>query len=276
MPDHIKPTPEQLEEENKKILEDLNKPELFTETDEEEETPLEVKTTDEDVITDPPEDEGEKKVEVKIEEKTPEISEEEKVKIQLKESTKEAQRLFQNLTKVNKGMLDADNLPEPTEEDLKKTYPDWEDMSANEKFFAKETYINKQWRDAVKAAAQEQKKIVDWSEKVDAYVEDPKVLANNPELEGKTERFKSFASDSRFAGYDFNILVASFLHGLASQPNISHKGQKMFESGSYGPNEKIKPKDDKLSVEESATLQQTNYNLYKKKLIEGKIADVTV
>jgi len=46
----------------------------------------------------------------------------------------------------------------------------------------------------------------------------------------------------------------------------------MFPDGSGGPNDKGKPKGDKITVAESEVLRQTNYNKYKELLQAGKIS----
>lgn len=279
MPDHIQPTAEELKAEQDRILAELDKPEEKEVIEEEKETKEVVATDNEEQeeTTEGEEEAVEEKTEDKeIEVKTPEAIELEKQKERYKESTKEAQRLYKDQVKVNQAMIDADNMPEPTEDDLKGAYTDWDDMSANERLFAKETLINKQWREAVKKAAADQKKVVEWSDKVTQFIEDPKVLIANPDLEGKQADFETFASDKKLVGYDFDILVASFLHGLSTQVKPSNKGKKMFEIGSGGQNDKPKVKTNKISVEESMELMNTNYNLYKEKLMAGEIEEVTV
>ena len=51
------------------------------------------------------------------------------------------------------------------------------------------------------------------------------------------------------------------------------KKGKMFEVGSGGPNSKMKPKGDKIFLEEAALLMRTDYKKYKELLLAGKIDD---
>jgi hypothetical protein len=49
---------------------------------------------------------------------------------------------------------------------------------------------------------------------------------------------------------------------------------KMFEVGSGGPNSKVKPLSDKISIDEAAKLMRTDYKKYKQLLLAGKIEQV--
>jgi hypothetical protein len=51
---------------------------------------------------------------------------------------------------------------------------------------------------------------------------------------------------------------------------------KMFETGSGGPNERVKPKGDKISLAEARTLMKNDYKKYKEFLISGKIDTTTL
>ncbi len=165
--------------------------------------------------------------------------------------------------------MEADELPEPTEEDLEKEYSDWDLMTDIEKGLAKETLISRNWRQKISQAKEQATKIEKWNDSVEAFVGDPKTLIDNPELEGKAEEFKVFATEEDNNSVPFKILVSAFLHDQSTK-KVSNKG-RMFERGSGGPNDKPKPKDGKISLEDARKLRETNYDLWKEKNAKGLI-----
>lgn len=285
MDDHRKPTVEELEAENKRILDQLEK-------EEKDNTPPK-DDDDEDIVTPTPspsappddneddeepspsdevpspsappaDDEEEEKLEDK---KTPTAEE------RLKESTREAQRLFDKNRRMNDALQKAQEVPEPTEEEVKAEFPEWDDMSATERKLATDNLWNKKKLSLVTDASAEIKAHEAWVKDVKGFVDDPANLVKYPELEGKTEEFKTFAADPKRRNQDFDEIVLTFNGYLAKSAPAPKKGQ-MFPRGNGGPKEKKDPNDGKLTVEESARLRETNYAEYRKKLQEGKIVDL--
>lgn len=254
MTDHIKPTTEELEEQNKKVLEEIDKPEEKPVIVEKKEEPVEEK--------------------VEVEEKEEVVEEKPKVDYKKKftESTREAQILHSKNKKINDTIEKANALPEPTEEELTTEYKDWDVMSDTEKRFAKTNLINERRFKMLDEVTKESKDIEAWNIKVDEYTDDPKTLVDTPELEGKIDDFKLFASKPSRRGVDFEDLVSAFLFDAEKQSKPKQKGS-MFETGTGGPNDKAKT--DKLTVAESQQLMKTDYNKYKELLKAGKI-DTTV
>lgn len=185
------------------------------------------------------------------------------------ESSKESQKLYAKNRVMNKAIADAEDVPEPTEEELEKEFSDWDVMSDTEKTFAKETIISRNWRETISKAKDQASKIEKWSESVDDFVGDPKTYIDAPELEGKQSEFAEFAKQEENNNVPMHILKSAFLHENSSgkQPN---KG-RMFEKGSGGPNDKPTPRTDKITIEEASKLRQTDYNKYKEYLVAGKI-----
>lgn len=189
------------------------------------------------------------------------------------ESTREAQRLYRNNAQVQTAILEATNLPEPTAEELKGAFLNWEDMTETEKNLSKDSFINKRFREVVGKAAEETKNVQDWNDRVDKYIDDPQILIDNPELEGKEELFKNFVEkDKKLVGTDFKILIGAFLHEQSKTAKPKNKGQ-MFETGSGGPNDKPKPKNDKISLADAEVLKERDYKKYKELLMAEKIED---
>ncbi len=184
-------------------------------------------------------------------------------------SSRENQKIYAKNRVINKALMEADDVPEPTEEELQTEYKDWELASDNERIALKEALISKRWRQTIVKAKEQATKIEKWNESVDEFTDDPITLNENPELEGKIEEFREFAKQETNNSVPFKILVSAFLHD--HQTNKVHNKGKMFERGLGGANERVEPKGDTLTLEEARVLRQTDYPKYKEKLMAGKI-----
>ena len=185
------------------------------------------------------------------------------------ESSREAQKIAAKNRVMNQALIEADDLSDPTEEELAKEFTDWDVMSETERTFAKETVISRNWRQIISQAKNQATKIEKWSESVNQFIDDPETLVNNPELEGKQDEFKDFAIEETNNSVPFKLLISAFLHE-DSKKKINHKG-KMFENGSGGPNDKPQPKSDKITLEQARQLRENDYGKYKEYLLAGKI-----
>src|SRR3990167_5728656 len=259
---HIKPTKEELKAQEEAAIEATEK----LEEEPEEETP-ESEVTPE-LEEKPVEETPEETLEEESEEAEP-LEQKHDYKKRYSDSTREAHKLASQNRVINKALADAEDVPEPTEDELVKEYPDWDVMSDIEKTLAKETVISRNWRKVISEAKEQATKIEKWNESVEEFVDDPKTLIDNPDLEGKTDEFKEFATQETNNSVPMNILVSAFLHENSAnrQPN---KG-RMFEKGTGGPNDKPQSKDGSITLEESRKLRETNYDLWKEKLAAGKI-----
>lgn len=193
----------------------------------------------------------------------------ERIKKNYADSTREAQFLYRNNVAVMKAIEDGNNLQPPTDDEMKTVYAEWEDMSETEKRLAREGELNKRKFNLLNEAAQVTKNTQAWNEKVDKFIGDPKTLTTYPELEGKEDDFKIYASAKEGIGAHFDVLVSAFLHDLAK--SRKPKKGKMFESGTGGPKEKPQQKSDKISITEARTLMKTDYKKYVSYLKAGKI-----
>lgn len=270
MPNQNKPTQEELQakeleaialaeelEKNPPKEEDEEEPVVTSDPEEEEETPDE--TLEEDEEDAEPSEEEKEALKKRLEEEKKKSS----------ASARENQKIYAKNRVINQALVEADEIPEPTEEELVKEFTDWDVMSETEKTFAKETVISRNWRKVISAAKEQATKIEKWNESVEVFIDDPKTLIDHPQLEGKTEDFKNFATGEDKNSVPFNILVSAFLHEQAAnkKPN---KG-RMFEKGSGGPNERPEPKSDVLTLEEGRKLRETDYAKWKEYNAAGKI-----
>lgn len=259
---HQKPTQEELKEQERLAIEEVERIEAGG-TPEEEPEPA--PDPEPEPIPDPEEEQA-----APSEEEQKEID---RLKKENSASSRENQKIYAKNRVINQALIDADEIPEPTEEELTKEFSEWDVMSDTEKTFARETVISRNWREKISQAKEQATKIEKWNESVLAFVEDPKTLADNPELEGKTEEFQTFATEETNNSVPFKILISAFLHNESTgkKPN---KG-RMFEVGSGGPNDKPQPKTGKITLEEARNLREStvpgSYEKYKELLKTGKI-----
>lgn len=278
MSDHPNPLPtkEELEQENKRILEDLEK----LPTPEEEQAALdkaeEEKQRELDAKAHEGEEEDEEVIEVKDkEEVTPPVTPapEDKKEEKKPDNRPEVQKLAEDNKKMYSALHQANNLPDPTEDELKEAFKDWDTMDDTTRMLSKEILINKRFRETVNQAAAETAKIEEWNEKVEAYIQDPMTTQKIPELEGKADAFVEYAQHKSRRGVAFELLVNSFLFEQSKNKPAPKKGA-MFETGSGGSNDKgVKKEPGKISLAESAKLRDTNYPKYVEYLRAGRISN---
>lgn len=247
---HVKPTKEELEEIQKVAIEASEEPK--EEVDEApEETPDEI--DDEEIK------------EVEEPEEPPKVD----LKKKLSASARENQKILAKNRTMTKALADAEEMPEPTEEELVKEFKDWEMMSDLEKTLAKETVVSRNWRKTIAQAKETATKIEKWNESVDEFVVDPKTLVDNPALEGKTTEFMAFAKTEANNSVPMSILISAFLHER-SAGKTPNKG-KMFEKGSGGDKKGMTPKSDKISLTQARKIRETDYSKWRELVKAGKI-----
>lgn len=272
MTNHKTPTKEELAEQARVLVEEAE--ELSKETPEPEEDPEPEPTPDPEPQPEPEPKKEEPEKEEEVEEEEPKETPEEKtarLEKENKASSREAQKIYAKNRVMNQAIIEAEDIPTPTEEDLSKEIGEdkWDVMSDVERELFKETVISRKWRAKIKEAGDQATKIEKWNESVDAFIGDPNIITANPALDGKQEAFSEFASKPENNSVPFKILVSAFLFEESTKKG--HKGQ-MFPTGSGGPNVKDKPKSDKLSIEEGRALRESDYAKWKEYLKSGKLS----
>jgi len=260
---HKKPTKEEIERIAEEAEEMKDDPKATSDEETSEETP------DGEVEESPTEDteQEETKEDEEVEEETKEPVEKTDYKKRYSDSSREAQSLHKKNKKINEAIDEAGKLPDPTEEELKAEYSDWDVMSDTERKLIKETAISNRRFAHIHKVTEEFRSMDAWAKKVDEFVTDPANLKDNPALEGKEKEFKTYATDRESRqGADFEDLVAGFLYSVKTE---APKKGKMFETGTGGPAAKPKPK--KIPIEEAALIRKTDYNKWKRLLKAGKI-----
>ena len=248
---------EKLEKEPEKVEEPEEEPEVAEETKPQQDSPPFVEETPATQV------EEDKKQEPQAD------PSKELYKKKFSESSRENQKIYAKNRVITKALVDADDVAEPTEEELVKEYPDWDIATENERIALKEALISKRFRTTIAQAKEQATKIEKWNDSVDEFIENPITLNENPDLEGKQEEFRIFAKQEAHNSVPYKLLVSAFLHDYSTTKKVN-KG-KMFEKGLGGANERVEPKGDTLTLEEARILRETNYPLWKEKLMAGKI-----
>lgn len=256
---HKKPTQEELQEDINKAIAEAEAPEVPIVEPVVEDTPAEVvEPAPEPDPTPEPAVEPEADIQKELEGKDKKLS----------ASARENQKILAKNRVLNQALDESNNTPEPTEEELTKEFPEWEVMDEVSKKLAKETVVNRKFREKMVEAREKSKKIEKWDEDVVAFAEDPRTLIEYSDLEGKIEEFKVYATQESNNNVPFKVLVGAFLHEKSMKPK--NKG-KMFEDGTGGPAQPVKPKSDKISMAEAESIRDTDYGKYRELLKAGKI-----
>lgn len=283
MADHIKPTREEIQSNLDKIQEEINAPEVpeNPETTPEDATPP-VEEQPETPAVETPEENPEEVQETETPETTPkdpevpeeDAPEDDEYKKKYTASQQEAIILNERNKKHAEAIDRAGLLPEPTEDELKEAYSDWDEMTNTERMLAKDNLWNKRKLDEIAKSAQEGKDLEAWNTKVSEMLDDPQTLINHPKLEGKQHAFKVFALKPTRRGVDMETLITSFLYTTKSERK-ENKGSNLPVSNNTIVPPKPKPTDT-ITQEQAQVLMRTNYSEYKKKLMAGKIEPVKV
>lgn len=266
------PTKEELQQGVDKSLTDLENLPPEKEEDEEEkkdeEPKIEEKPKEEKKVEEDKKEEEAPKEEKKDEEPDKESPD---YKEKFRSSAQEAEVLALKNKQINEAIDKAKNLPEPTEEELIAENADWDLMTDTEKRLAKKVFVQERFQQEIIKAREAGKNIEDWNNSVEEYAENPVTLNHHPELEGKEDAFKKFATRPSRRGMDMEDLTAAFLYDATKNAKPPSKGQQ-FDPGTGGPSDKGTPKSSKMSMAQARELRRTNYDQYVKELKAGNIA----
>lgn len=185
-------------------------------------------------------------------------------KEKFRESTREAQVLAAKNRKIVETIDEAAQAPEPTEDELRKEFPEWDTLTEIEQRLFKDNLMNRRKFDLVHSAVQETRKVDEWAGKVDEFLTEKSASEQNP-LEGREDEFRSFAMKPTRRGVDLGDLVSAFLY--TAEPAKKNRGS-LLETATGGPKE-TKPKE--LTPDEIKRIRINDPKLYTRLIKEGKI-----
>jgi hypothetical protein len=188
------------------------------------------------------------------------VIEEPDYKKKFTESAREAQILASQL-EAERARNQSLTPKDPTEEELRGIYPDWDLMSATEKTFAKRTLATEQISKQALRENAEMRAAQAWEKDL------KKATKTYPDLKGREDEFEAFVFKPTHKGVSIEVLAKAFLHDAtktvdtpAPAPAPSPAPTPM-ERGGTGRQDPVKP--TKLTAEELGALRKSDYKAYK-------------
>jgi hypothetical protein len=242
-------------------------------------TPDPVKDDDGDAVVDDtpiePDPEPTPEVVEKKEEKkepTPPAKPEPDYKEKYKNSSKEAMVLYSKNKKINDAVEEAANLPAPSYEEMKDYAGvkgvNYDDLDDYNKSMLQDSYVNKRRFDMIHEASRETKRLDQWVDTIDDYVESEDVANNFPVLVEAAGEFKDFCMKNTRRFQDLKDLTAAFLYQYEASPKSSHRGSLLLNGGrgAVEPDKPIALNEDDISL-----IRKTDPKEYRRLLKAGKV-----
>lgn len=166
---------------------------------------------------------------------------------------------------------EAAAIKEPTVEELNAFVAQdgvsWDDLTPFEQAQAKRTYISEKRFNLVNEAVQNTKKIDEWANKIDAFIDETDGKPEYVKLSGHEDEFRRFAMKESHRGVDIqSLLLPAFIQSL---PAVAPKRGELFPTGGGG--EKAKTSTKITDADEAKALRDTNPREYKRQLKAGNI-----
>jgi hypothetical protein len=177
-------------------------------------------------------------------------------------------------TARNRALIDkvteANNLPEPTVDELKAFVAQdgvsWDELTTFERSMARRTFINERRSQIVTQAVESTKKIDEWAQKVDEFIDSTDGKPEFVKLSSNEVDFRRFAMQEAHRGVPIDILLGAFLNNLPATPK---KRDSIFQTGGGG--EKVETPTSITNTDTIAQLRTENPREYRRLLKQGKI-----
>jgi len=207
-------------------------------------------------------------VEDKIEEPKPSPDYKEKYS----ESSKESLTQYFKNKKIKETIDEANNIPEPTEEELvvftRSTGSNYDDLDDFTKAMVKKALLSEQRWGKVAEIVKESRDIDAWADKVTAFTDAVETAAKYPLIDDNADDFRKFCMKAARRGMDLEDLATSFLYGLASMPIKKSKGSVLLSGGSTGRGEE---KPAGLTDEDAKRIRESDPKEFRRLVKAGKI-----
>lgn len=184
------------------------------------------------------------------------------------ESSAEAQSLALRKKAYEDKIAEARALPEPTVEELKEKYPDWDELSPTVQQMARESLHNKKKNALIETIADQQKADEEYYGKADAFAVDPENVKRFPALEGQEELFKKFASKESRRGLDFEDIAVIF---SGVYPKSRRASNRSLFPRNGASNDKKKPASKHMDAATASNLRITSPKAYNEMVRSGRI-----
>lgn len=193
-----------------------------------------------------------------------------------RESAREAMVLWSKNKKLNETIMEAANLGEPTEDELMvyahgmgAKYEELDDFTKN---VLKEQFLSKKKFDKIYEVSRESKKLDEWVDNLDKFLENEETANKYPALIENAEDFKAFCLRGKRPYTDLEDLVPAFLYQYESKPK-KHYGELLL-SGGNGQVEPARPKG--VSEDDLADLRQSDLKEYMRAVKLGKHKNIEI
>ena len=184
------------------------------------------------------------------------------------ESTKENQIVAAKAKEFESRIKDLTNINEPTDEELKVEFPNFDDMSDNERLLAKEVIKSRRMAgNATNLVLDMVKSDRERSELKDVY-------SKYPDLASRAEQFEAYRNKPSHKGAPIEVLAKAFLQDFkeeideAKPKKPKEKPKPGLEPGSGGGQP---PAPATISDEEAAKIRKTDPKRYAELIKKGLI-----
>lgn len=185
-----------------------------------------------------------------------------------RESGQEAMILNSKNKKILETIEEAENLPEPTIEELKayalEMNTNYEDLEGFALAMLKENYQNKKRFGKISNLVTEEKQINKWVKTVEDFLDREDTLQNYPSLVNSAEEFIKYASKKTHMNADLDLLVAGFMF---KQPKPVNNNSLLLGGNSGNGNKPEKPAIP--TEEDAAIIRKKDFKKYKE-MIKAK------
>lgn len=189
-------------------------------------------------------------------------------------SSREAQVLMEQNKQLQKQLDEFAQPKEATEEELKKEYSDWDDLTDFEKKLAKQNFELRREVFTIKKHSSEYVNERRHKAAISKFLENNEALGDKgiPQIKGREEEFSEFAQKNSRKGLEPEVLAKIFLFENP-EPAKGKKRGSLFNSGSGNGNQQKAKKNqgDKITAEEARKLRITNQRKYQELARAGKL-----
>ena len=259
------------EEQKKEIEENPETTEEETETPENEEE-LEIPEEEET-----PETEEESEEEEPETPETPQAPQSKKELPPIEDRYREAGQEAMILNSKNKKFLEtveeAENIPDPTIDELKEYAKqmgsEYDDLDAFAQNVLKENLLNKKRFGKISGLVAEEKQVAKWVGKVESFLTDETTIQKYPALSGLTDEFIKYATKKNHINADLDLLVAGFMW---KQPNKPVKRSVLLPRSRGGAGVPIVPVSTDLTEDDAMVYRKKgDFKKYKQLIRQKKI-----
>lgn len=194
-----------------------------------------------------------------------------------RESTQESMILNSKNKKILQTIDEAENLPEPTLEELqafaKENGAEYDELDTFAQNLLKETLQNKRYRGKIGSLVADERNMQNWVTKVETFLESEETLQRFPELANLSDEFIKYATKKTHMNSDFDLLVAGFMY---KNPKPSTTKKSLLLPRGAGNGGMSKGSTPTEPTEDDAIVYRTKDHKKYKEMIKKKKFKITI